>query len=262
MLTLLVGELGVPQTLRCTSICGRSPIARLDVRGPSANATADICFGSARTTGGVMRWDADICSTAWRGIISCRKATRHSRSPFASTPPPPHALAVHSSHRLTGSTGSVSRSHTSAPDHFMQPELPTTSHTSTTDSSRRRQSPTSQHGLHDRDHSQPVPLSSGSEEGTAADEQAALDAALAASLQEQSDAVAHTPRRPSPPSTPSPNSRNRVAQYENALNTSVKRREGPAFEVIRKHRSPGDRRSPISDLPNGSYPGGRWRFAC
>ena len=56
----------------------------------------------------------------------------------------------------------------------------------------------------------------------------------------------------SPPQTSSPSSLNRIAQYENAsLSPMRKKPEGPAFDVIKKSRKPGDKRSPISDLPNG-----------
>lgn len=58
--------------------------------------------------------------------------------------------------------------------------------------------------------------------------------------------------RLSPSHTPLSASRNRITDYENASATSTpkKRSEGPAFEVIRKSRKPGDKHSPIADLPN------------
>lgn len=31
------------------------------------------------------------------------------------------------------------------------------------------------------------------------------------------------------------------------------RREGPGFEVIKKVRSPGDKRAPVLELPNGMF---------
>jgi len=54
--------------------------------------------------------------------------------------------------------------------------------------------------------------------------------------------------------TPVSQSRNRIAEYENASQSSTPRRrvEGPAFEVIKKSRKPGDKRSPIAELPNGA----------
>lgn len=55
--------------------------------------------------------------------------------------------------------------------------------------------------------------------------------------------------------TPVSQSRNRIAEYENASQSSTPRRrtEGPAFEVIKKNRKPGDKRSPIAELPNGMH---------
>ena len=57
----------------------------------------------------------------------------------------------------------------------------------------------------------------------------------------------------SPPNGSSPVVRNRITEYENATSTSPRRRhEGPAFEVVKSTRQPGDKRSPIADLPNGT----------
>lgn len=87
---------------------------------------------------------------------------------------------------------------------------------------------------------------------TPSDEQLALDAALAASLEESADYEPYASRRLSPRSTPSPPARNRITEYEKASTPPVRRREGPAFDVIKKPRVPGDKRSPIAELPNGS----------
>ena len=48
--------------------------------------------------------------------------------------------------------------------------------------------------------------------------------------------------------------RRRIEEYEKASTPPVagRRREGPAFEVIKKQRAPGDKRSPIAELPNGA----------
>lgn len=56
------------------------------------------------------------------------------------------------------------------------------------------------------------------------------------------------------PHTPLPLSRNRIAEYENASRASPSphKAESLGFEVIKKARRPGDKRSPILDLPNGS----------
>jgi len=134
----------------------------------------------------------------------------------------------------------------------MLPE-PTPLATATIQSSIEQNSPTSQHGfLHD---DQPaVALSPANAETTSGEEQSALDAALAASLQERAEdgaVSASSVKRLSARATPSPPARNRVLEYEQASTPPVRKREGPAFEVIKKPRNPGDKSSPIQDLPNG-----------
>ncbi|KAK3709505.1 hypothetical protein LTR37_010878 [Vermiconidia calcicola] len=107
-----------------------------------------------------------------------------------------------------------------------------------------------QHGLRDDDAA--VLLSSADDAGTEAGsaEQVAADAALAASLQ-QGDEPPQATRRVSRKSTPSPPSGlNRITEYEKASTPPVRKREGPAFEVLKKHRSPNDKRSVIQELPN------------
>ncbi|OQO00222.1 hypothetical protein B0A48_14009 [Cryoendolithus antarcticus] len=92
-------------------------------------------------------------------------------------------------------------------------------------------------------------------------EQLALDAAFAASLQEAGPGGRHGSRRLSPvsptgsisppPSTPSAVIRNRIEEYEKASTPPThKKRSGPAFEILKKPRAPGDKRSPITELPN------------
>ncbi|KAH9827954.1 f-box/wd-repeat protein pof10 [Teratosphaeria destructans] len=87
-----------------------------------------------------------------------------------------------------------------------------------------------------------------------AEEQMACDAALAASLQESTPEKASHGRglkalpalnTPSPPPAV-----NRITEYEKGASTPPRKKEGPAFEVLKKIRSPNDKRSPIQDLPN------------
>ncbi|KAG9889093.1 hypothetical protein KCV05_g15767, partial [Aureobasidium melanogenum] len=62
-----------------------------------------------------------------------------------------------------------------------------------------------------------------------------------------------TPGRLSPAQNTFSAPRNRIAEYENASSAaspSRKKSEGPAFAVIKKPRKPGDKHSPIADLPN------------
>lgn len=61
-----------------------------------------------------------------------------------------------------------------------------------------------------------------------------------------------TPGRLSPSHGAFSASRNRITEYENAsaASPSRKKTEGPAFAVVKKARKPGDKLSPIADLPN------------
>ena len=44
----------------------------------------------------------------------------------------------------------------------------------------------------------------------------------------------------------------KIEDYERSLTSSPRRKpEGPVFEVIKKGRKPGDKTSPIANLPNG-----------
>ncbi|TKA69930.1 hypothetical protein B0A55_07985, partial [Friedmanniomyces simplex] len=134
----------------------------------------------------------------------------------------------------------------------MQPEPTTAPPTATTNSPVPENDDSRKHGL--RAHEPPVPVSpaiddAGAGRVVSAEEQLALDEAFARSLQDS----AEKPRpvnRLSPPSTPSPPAVNRVSEYEQASTPPVRRREGPGFEVIKKQRSPSDKRSPIQELPN------------
>ena len=147
----------------------------------------------------------------------------------------------------------------------MQPESPAASTPDSTEpASPHTAASSTQHGVPDHDiggvsHSG---LSSSGNEDTARTpaEQLAADAALAASLQEGYNARPDE-RRLSPPmpvetispkpSTPLRPAKNRIEEYEQASTPPLARkREGPAFEVIKKQRDPEDNRSPIAELPN------------
>ena len=138
----------------------------------------------------------------------------------------------------------------------MHAESSTTHSTAITEPAFDRNSTTSQHGI--PAYEPPVSLPPADNAGagqmdSAAEQQLALDAALATSLQESGGrSYRNRGMSPSPPSTPSPPVFNRIAEYEKASTPPVRRRDGPAFEIIKKVRSPGDKRSPIQELPNGS----------
>lgn len=138
----------------------------------------------------------------------------------------------------------------------MQPEPPAFSETTNPENTTERTpSQSSQHGLQHYDRAVDLPPTdeSAGADTTSAREQRELDAALAASLQERSGRQPSEPRRLSTRNMPSPPARNRVAEYEKSIHTPpAKHREGLPFQVIEKHRNPGDKRSPIQDLPNGS----------
>ena len=147
----------------------------------------------------------------------------------------------------------------------MQPELPTASTPAPPVAPQETAASPTQHGLPDLDTAgvslpsfSPTHAEDGA--GTSA-EQLAADAAFAASLQEGERPVRHEERRLSPPSpnesvspkpsTPLRTAKNRIEEYEQAATPpTTKKREGPAFEVIKKQRDPADNRSPIAELPN------------
>ncbi|KAI5362832.1 Putative F-box domain, WD40/YVTN repeat-like-containing domain superfamily [Septoria linicola] len=131
----------------------------------------------------------------------------------------------------------------------MLPEPSSHIPTATTQNSTEQIEITSQHGRLRDDHPA-VPQSPVGAEATSAEEQSALDAALAASLQDAAARSDSGKRGLNSRNTPSPPARNRILEYEQASTPPVKKREGPIFEVIKKPRNPGDKRSPIQDLPN------------
>lgn len=137
---------------------------------------------------------------------------------------------------------------------YMQPESSAvSSRVSTEQKPEQHPLPSSQHGLHD--HNPAVGLSAATDAGaetTIPADQLALDAALAASVQDGGDTHSSGQnRRLKKRDTPSPPAGSRIAEYEKSSTPPVKKREGPAFEVIKKHRSPNDKSSPIQELPNG-----------
>jgi hypothetical protein len=137
----------------------------------------------------------------------------------------------------------------------MQSESQALSTIAATEESPQTQQPTSQHGIHDHDGRSAGSLypadDAGAETPTSA-EQLAIDAALAASLQDTPATPNAEGRRLNARNTPSPPAYNRIVEYEQAAVPSARKKdEGPVFEVVKKVRSPNDKRSPIQDLPNG-----------
>lgn len=138
----------------------------------------------------------------------------------------------------------------------MQPEPSTIPPKPSTETTATQQNDTRQDGCRADDATlSPPPAASavGAGRSKLEDEQSALDAALAASLQDAHEARTRSDGRLSARSTPSPPGRNRISEYEKASTPPVRRGKGPAFEVIKKPRSPNDKRSPIQELPNGLY---------
>lgn len=151
----------------------------------------------------------------------------------------------------------------------MQPESSEVSQIANPDQNSSEQAPSTQHGLQRSQDDEAGPLSSEPPAGesaaeptvpTESNDQIAADAAFAASLQEQlGDVRTDTRRRLNATSTPKKNSQTpsppsggvRITEYENASTPPVRKRQGPEFEVIKKTRSPGDKRSAIQELPNG-----------
>lgn len=133
------------------------------------------------------------------------------------------------------------------PRHFMQSESQALSTAATHNLPLVAQT-TSQHGIHDGDPAAPLHRAEAGQDDCA--EQSALDAAIAASLQDSSEEGRGLRTRAR--NTPSPPAYHRITEYEQASTPPVRKREGPGFEVIQKPRNPSDKRSPIQDLPNGS----------
>ncbi|KAK5117383.1 hypothetical protein LTR62_006001 [Meristemomyces frigidus] len=153
-------------------------------------------------------------------------------------------------------TGSVKDDHYFPFTRFMQPQSSQITPTLTTTEPPASTINTRQHGRPEDEYSaalSPADHVSGAEGVQSSDEQSSLDAALARSLheaevQQKSRSVSRLSSARSTPSPPAPV--NRITEYEQAATPPVKRRGGPAFEVIKRPRSPGDIRSPIQDLPN------------
>ncbi|KAK3626405.1 hypothetical protein LTR56_019272 [Elasticomyces elasticus] len=163
----------------------------------------------------------------------------------------PHLRA---SIRLNQNPGSVRDDHLITYQSFMQPEPSTANPTASSNSPTERDIDTRKHGLHA--HEPAVPVSpaihdAGTGRAISSEEQLALDEAFARSLQDTREPPRQVGRLSTPPrSTPSPPAVNRISEYEQASTPPVRRREGPGFEVIKKQRSPNDKRSPIQELPN------------
>lgn len=141
----------------------------------------------------------------------------------------------------------------------MQPQSPAlVQHSGTDPAASTEATSTTQHGDEGADTFPISPLSGSSDEGGwEADLQQDADSHAAKSqsrFKSRSPSPQSTPHGLSHLQTPVLQSRNRIAEYENASQSSTprKRTEGPAFEVIKKSRKPGDKRSPISELPNGT----------
>ncbi|RMY41064.1 hypothetical protein D0866_00850 [Hortaea werneckii] len=170
----------------------------------------------------------------------------------------------------------------------MHPESPTESSQSTTAEAPavpNSPTPSSQHGhlpaddqpvsslprpAGERHDAGPATTTTGRGDGktTSSDpsEQLARDAAFAASLQQseqqrvsaasEGQQSRNQTQRTTPSPPPLPATPNRIAEYESASMATPfsqragARREGPGFEVIKKVRSPGDKRAPVLELPN------------
>lgn len=135
----------------------------------------------------------------------------------------------------------------------MQPEPSTVNPKVSTTNETESNTDTRKHGISAHEPVDQLPADHNAGAGTTTDaaDQLALDEAFARSLQQEAGKP-HSAVRLSPPSTPSPPAVvNRITEYEQASTPPVKRREGPALEVIKKQFSPGDKHSPIQDLPNG-----------
>ena len=122
-------------------------------------------------------------------------------------------------------------------------------HATTTETFEQTPKTTTQHGISHRDHSD-MPLSDG---GEGAEPPGSSSAGFGEvettrvidSRRDVNESAGLSLTHFTPP-------RNKITEYENALVASPpKPNQGPLFEVVKKRRGPNDKRSPISELPNG-----------
>ena len=135
----------------------------------------------------------------------------------------------------------------------MQPEPSTVSSKSSFEEHVPETNPQVQHGSHDADQ-QPPPLFHSRERGEsdASSYSSQFEANSQSSQSDDASAAASRNRRINASKTPSPSPGNRISRYENAIVTPPRlKSDGPAFEVIKTNRKPGDKISPVAQLPNG-----------
>lgn len=219
--------------------------------------------------------NAAISSPSWHDLNRDQifQGFLHVTSPFLALPLHTHTTRPRKpshAHETEHTTAQSATLPTTTQKSFMQPESSEVSQQANSVQITATDTPSTQHGLsRNEDGRAGLSLSdspagvSGSEPTTSdqSSEQIAADAAFAASLQQQlGDVRADTGRRLNTAeatpkkgsSTPSPPSGGvRIRQYENASTPPVRKHAGPGFEVIKKTRSPGDKRSAIQELPNG-----------
>lgn len=149
-------------------------------------------------------------------------------------------------------SGSVHESQLAFYERFMQSELNALSPSANSSDSPQECPTSSQHGVFDLPHNAAQsPAQPAGDGAPSTDQQIARDAAIALSLEESSQRLSSPQRRLKPCEAPSPPVYNRVAEYEKAATPTVRKRDGPVFEVISRQRSPGDKSSPVQALPNG-----------
>lgn len=138
------------------------------------------------------------------------------------------------------------------PKNYMQSQYPTTSQNATTEQNTPNLTLTRQYGLSHPDPS--VPLLPADDAGASTTTE--HNAAHAASLREglsRSERRRLSSERGTSSSSPPSSGFNRIAEYENASTPPMRKNKEVGFEVIKKSRSPGDKSSPIQDLPNGMW---------
>lgn len=151
-----------------------------------------------------------------------------------------------------GRSGQSQDSHPNLSRHFMQPSTSAVSPTLTTANEFETLCETNQHGFH----LDPAgfALSSTARDGaeTGSEQSCALDEPAATSSQESGSQQRQGQRGLSPSDRSLlPHARSRIDEYEQAATPPPRKTSGPVFDVIRAPRGPDDKRSPISELPNG-----------
>ncbi|KAI9693505.1 MAG: hypothetical protein M1820_009193 [Bogoriella megaspora] len=133
----------------------------------------------------------------------------------------------------------------------MQSEPTSDSQNTSIESVAESPNTSTQYGLHEPDYPTPPPSHTRGREGSSLPNSGSQRSHSEISARSDASSSRSSVGRLSAPKTPSPSRGNRIAEYENAIATPPRNKfEGPAFEVVKSLRKPGDKTSPVAGLPN------------